>query len=417
MSICDTASRMMPYNSAKKQLLAQIKRIYTDSGLSQYVPLEQAHHLILAENVISPMSVPPHDNAAMDGYALAQRSQFYNPLEYIVVETVLAGDVPQKALEPGQCARIMTGAMLPPNTDSVVMQELVEGTGDMIRLESFPRQGSNIRRCGEDIASGAPVFVKGHQLSSVDIGLLASLGIAQVNVVEPIKVALFATGDEFQAVGRPLAEGQIYDTNSHVLCSALKALGCEVMNYGIVEDDLHVIKEMLSEANRHCDVIITSGGVSVGDADFVKTALAELGEVDFWKVAMKPGKPFAFGHLSNSVFFGLPGNPVSAVITFQQLVIPALEMMQGKTPTELPSFWAIAKERIRKRAGRKDFQRGYYEVHKNGHLHVSALKGQGSGILSGISRANCLLLLESDREDIMPGEQVQISLFHPAVQG
>lgn len=417
MTICDTASRMMPFNSARKQVLAQIQSSYSDYGRSRSVPLEQAHQRILADNVISPMSVPPHDNAAMDGYALAQPSQFYHPLEYTVVETVLAGQVPQKILQPGQCARIMTGAMLPPKTESVVMQELVERTGDMIRLENFPRQGSNIRRCGEDIASGAPVFGKGHPLSAVDIGLLASLGIAQVNVVEPVKVALFATGDELQKVGKPLADGQIYDTNSHVLSSALKALGCEVLNFGIVEDDLNVIRKMLMETNLRCDVIITSGGVSVGDADFVKTALAELGKVDFWKVAMKPGKPFAFGHLSKSAFFGLPGNPVSAVITFQQLVIPALEMMQGKTPTELPSFWAIAKERIRKRAGRKDFQRGYYEVHKNGHLQVSALKGQGSGILSGVSRANCLLLLESEREDIMPGEEVQISLFHPAVQG
>ncbi len=412
MTICDVGTGMLPYSSAKQQVLGQI----SPCTVSQILPLSQAHGRVLAKDIVSPMNVPPHDNSAMDGYALGDASRFYNPLEYTVVETVLAGQTPQHPLKSGQCARIMTGAMLPKNTYAVVMQEQVQRNGDIILIESPLRAGNNIRYRGEDIAKDEVILRQGTTLSAVDIGVLASIGIANVEVIRPLKVALIATGDELQEIGRPLGEGQIYDTNSYVLQSALQKLGCEVLNYGIVQDDLSIITETLTEAVQHADIIISSGGVSVGDADFVKTALAELGQVAFWKVAMKPGKPFAFGKLSDTLFFGLPGNPVSSVITFQQLVIPAIETMQGQTPQKLPTFWAIAKERMRKRPGRRDFQRAVYEVHKNGHLLVSALPTQGSGVLTSIQHANCLALLDAAREDVLPGDEIQISLFHPALQ-
>lgn len=412
MTICDLGTGMLPYNSAKQQVLEQI----TPCTTSETLPLSQAHGRVLAHDIVSPMHVPPHDNSAMDGYALGPTSNSLVPLEYTVVETVLAGQTPQKQLNSGECTRIMTGALLPQNTYAVVMQEQVERNADIIRIANLPRAGSNIRQRGEDIAKDKVIVSKGCALSAVNIGVLASIGIATVEVFRPIKVALLTTGDELQEVGQSLQEGQIYDTNSYVLHSALQKLNCEVLNYGIIKDDLDVITETLTEAMTQADIIISSGGVSVGDADFVKTALAQLGDVAFWKVAMKPGKPFAFGKLADTVFFGLPGNPVSSVVTFQQLVIPAIETMQGQTPQSLPTFWAITKERIRKRPGRQDFQRAVYHTDHNGQLMVRALSAQGSGMLTSIQKANCLALLDAPQEDVLPGEKIQISLFHPALQ-
>lgn len=400
---------------------------------TQTVSLADADKRVLSQDIISPINVPQHDNSAMDGYALCDDAHLDTlgataPLvDFTMVGTAYAGSPFSQVLQHGQCIRIMTGAVIPAGTTAVIMQESTQiQTPDAAQTDTIDAQTSvlpvitlnqpvkahaNIRRQGEDIAQGEQVFAKGHRLNAVDIGLLASLGCAEVQVYRALKVAILATGDELTVPGQPLAPGHIYETNSVVIAQMLTRLGAEVLSLGIIRDDKDAIKQAFIKADAFADVVISSGGVSVGEADYTKAVLDEMGQTAFWKVAMKPGKPFAFGRLPSSCFMGLPGNPVSAVVTFHQLVVPALYQIAGSTAPTPTQLTATTTQPIKKRAGRTDFQRGFWSVSSAGHIQVTPLTGQGSGMLSSMSRANCFIVLDKEAGNIEQGANVSITVF------
>jgi molybdopterin molybdotransferase len=315
-------------------------------------------------------------------------------------------------IEPGQAVQIMTGGMMPVGADTVVMQEHVEREGDTVRIGSGHRCGQNVRVAGEDLAAGQQVFTAGKQLTSADIGVLASLGLGEVCVYRRLKVAFFSTGDELRSVGQPLGPGEIYDSNRYTLYGMLKKLDVEIIDMGVVRDRRELIEQAFHDAAAGADAIITSGGVSVGEADFVKETLEKLGSMSFWKIAMKPGRPVTFGHINDAVFFGLPGNPVSVMVTYFQFVRPALLKMAGETGV-LGAFTvrARATSALRKRTGRYEFQRGVLEQPAPGEFVVHSAGAQGSGILRSMSEANCFILLDPDRSSVDPGEEVVVQPF------
>ncbi|RME35768.1 MAG: molybdopterin molybdenumtransferase MoeA, partial [Gammaproteobacteria bacterium] len=327
------------------------------------------------------------------------------------VGTALAGHPFEGSVEPGECVRIMTGAPLPEGADTVVMQEAVETEGEMVRVPAGLRPGENVRMAGEDIRRGQPVLEPGRRLTAADLGLLASVGIAEVNVFRPLRVAFFSTGDELRSIGERLRPGDVYDSNRYTLHGMLARLGAQRLDLGVVPDDPATMRRTFEEAAREADVVITSGGVSVGEADYVKGILEELGEVGFWKIAIKPGRPLAFGRVGEAVFFGLPGNPVSVMVTFYQFVQPALRRMQGEPPAEPLLVRARTVDRLKKRPGRTEFQRGRMERDTQGELTVSSVGNQGSGVLSSMHRANCFIILEPDRGGVEPGELVTVQPF------
>ena len=280
------------------------------------------------------------------------------------------------------------------------------------------KPGQNIRRRGEDIANGAVVFPAGTRLTVAELPVLASLGIADVDVVRKVRVALFSTGDELQLPGQPLGDGQIYDTNRLAVHLMLEQLGCEVINLGIIRDDPEQLRQTFIQADQQADVVISSGGVSVGEADYTKTILDELGEISFWKLAIKPGKPFAFGKLSHSWFCGLPGNPVSAALTFYQLVQPLLaKLSAGSNATQAPRLRVRTTDRLKKSPGRLDFQRGLLTRDANGDLTVSTTGHQGSHIFSSFSQGNCFIVLERERGNVEAGEWVEVEPFNHLLGG
>lgn len=410
---CSTPG-LMPFEQAKQNLLSSVSAI-TDV---ETIKIEDADQRVLALDIVSPINVPGHNNSAMDGYALRDDSLLDGgaPLEqFTFVGAAFAGDPFEGELKNGECIRIMTGAVVPDSANSVVMQEnvtCIENTpGSKVTLSQASKLNSNIRFAGEDIKKEQTVYAAGYQLKAVDIGLLASLGLPQVQVLRKLKVAVFSTGDELKLPGQPLANGDIYESNSQVLVSMLNRLGVEVIAMGIIPDERAAIEQAFNKANELADAVISSGGVSVGEADYTKTVLDKLGKVDFWKVAMKPGKPFAFGHLSNSVFFGLPGNPVSAAVTFHQLALPTLKAMSGTTEEKRPYISVPTTAKIKKRPGRMDFQRGITNVNELGQMQVTPLSAQGSGILSSISKANCYIILDRNNAGHEAGELVSIELF------
>lgn len=410
---CSTPG-LMPFEQAKHNLLNSVSAV-TDI---EVLNIEEADQRVLASDIVSPINVPAHNNSAMDGYALRDDSLFDggDPLaQFALVGAAFAGSPFEGELNNGECIRIMTGAVVPDSANSVVMQEnvtCIESTkGNEVTLNQTTKLNSNIRFAGEDIKKDQTVYSAGYQLKAVDIGLLVSLGLPQVQVLRKLKVAVFSTGDELKLPGQPLANGDIYESNSQVLVSMLNRLGVDVISMGIIPDEIAAIEQAFNKANELADAVISSGGVSVGEADYTKAVLDKLGKVDFWKVAMKPGKPFAFGHLSNSVFFGLPGNPVSAAVTFHQLALPTLKVMSGTTEKSRPYISVPTTAKIRKRPGRMDFQRGIAKVNELGQMQVTPLSAQGSGILSSISKANCYIILDRDNAGHEAGEQVSIELF------
>lgn len=381
------------------------------------VTLPDAAGRITASAVISPIDVPPFDNSAMDGYALrAADLQSDRPLP--VAGKAFAGSPFNGSWPEGTCIRIMTGAQIPAGCDAVVMQEQTEQDGDAIRLTARVRAGQNIRRVGEDIRQGTCVLDAGIKLGAAELPLLASLGIARVAVLRKLRVALFSTGDELQPVGQPLAEGQIYDTNRFAVQLMLNKLGCEVIDLGIIRDDPTALRAAFIEADRCADVVISSGGVSVGEADYTRAMLEELGEVGFWKLAMKPGKPFAFGRLPDSWFCGLPGNPVSAVVTFYQLVQPLLAKLTGQQAPALPPRQKVrSATSLKKTPGRLDFQRGVLQRNAQGELEVKTTGHQGSHIFSSFQQANCFIVLERERGNVEAGEWVEVEPFNTLLEG
>lgn len=403
---------LISLEEAQQKMLSQLTPV-TDS-LS--VPLAEAVGRITAKAVTSPIAVPPFDNSAMDGYAVrladASSGQPLPVAGKAFAGAPFSGEWPQ-----GSVIRIMTGAPVPAGCEAVVMQEQTETQGDAIMITAPVRPGQNIRLIGDDIQPGTVVLEAGARLGAAELPLLASLGIAQVSVLRKLRVAIFSTGDELQPVGEPLAEGQIYDTNRFAVSLMLHKLGCEVIDLGIIKDDPAALRAAFTEADRQADVVITTGGVSVGEADFTKTMLEELGAISFWKLAIKPGKPFAFGRLNSSWFCGLPGNPVSAAVTFYQLVQPLLATLTGQQKSALPPRQKVrCASRLKKSPGRLDFQRGILRQNAQGELEVETTGMQGSHVFSAFAQANCFIVLERDRGNVEPGEWVEVEPFNALLE-
>ncbi|GAA0852518.1 molybdopterin molybdotransferase MoeA [Aliiglaciecola litoralis] len=366
---------------------------------------------VLAAPVLSNINVPPFDNSAMDGYAFDAQQMVYQGTSFALCGSALAGRPYTGTVPTGSCVRITTGATLPEGTNTVMMQENVKVTDQRITLNNDVMPGNSVRKAGEDIAIGEQIIAAGKKLTAADLALLASVGVAQVNVVRKIKVAIIATGDELIEPGKALEFGQIYESNRYALHGLLSQHSVEIQHCGIVEDNLEDIQNALLKAAQSADVLLTCGGVSVGDADFVKQVLARIGQIDFWKVAIKPGKPFAFGKIGNAIFCGLPGNPVSSYVTFEQLVVPLLNKLQGIPVNNEISLIAKCSTPVYKRPGRADFQRGVVTQDEQGTLWVTPHAKQGSGVMTSIANANCYLLLEQDQGNLPVGADVRIELF------
>ncbi|WP_324050491.1 molybdopterin molybdotransferase MoeA [Aeromonas caviae] len=396
---------LLPLDKALQGMLEQL----TCCCETEQLPLPQALDRILAEEISSPLFVPPFDNAAMDGYAV-RLADLAAGVPLPVAGKAFAGQPYEGEWPAGHCIRIMTGAPVPPGADAVVMQEETQAGDNGITFLTAPTPGQNIRRRGEDLAQGDRVLESGLRLSPRELPLLASLGIANVTVRRPLRVAIFSTGDELKPLGTPLQHGDIYDSNRYGVKAMLNRMGCECLDLGIIPDDPAALRAAFLQADREADALITTGGVSVGEADFTKQLLEELGEIGFWKLAIKPGKPFAFGRLPNAWFFGLPGNPVSAMVTFDQLVQPALARLAGQQFVRPHPLQALATEALKKSPGRLDFQRGILSVGPNG-LEVRSTGSQDSGVFSSLSRANCYIVLEQERGKVAAGETVTVEPF------
>jgi len=369
--------------------------------------IENAYGRILAEHIISPVNVPQYTNSAMDGYAI--RSDDIERDSYQVVAEVMAGHAYDQPLEDGQAVKIMTGAPTPLNGDTVVMREQASQEGDKVTFNSANiKAGQNVRQAGEDLAIGSDVFTAGTRLASPEMGMIASLGFGEANVFRKLKVAVFSTGDEVQAPGTEQKANSIYDSNRFTIMGMLEKLGCEILDFGILEDNEQLMIEALENASAQADVVMTSGGVSVGDADYIKLALDKLGQIDFWRINMRPGRPLAFGQINNKPFFGLPGNPVAVMVSFINFVEPALRKMQGEQGWKPLKVNAIAIENLRSRQGRTEFSRGIYELDNTGRLTVRTTGKQGSGILRSMSEANCLIEISPAIDTVKAGESVTI---------
>jgi molybdopterin molybdotransferase len=367
---------------------------------------------VLAEDVVPKFDVPAHDNSAMDGYALRAadlRAGGETRLEEI--GTALAGRPYKGKVGAGECVRVMTGAVMPAGTDTVVIQEVVRIEVDGIVVPSGQRRGQNTRAAGEDLKSGVAVLKAGHAIGPADLGLVASLGLAELSVRRRLRVAFFSTGDELASIGAPLAEGQVYDSNRYTLYGMLSRLGVELRDMGVVRDDPKLLEAAFASAAANADAIVTSGGVSVGEADYTKQTMAKLGEVLFWTIAMRPGRPMAFGRIGNAMLFGLPGNPVAVMVTFYQFVRDALLQLAGRTGDfSLPLLKVPSAMPLRKVPGRTEYQRGVL-MREDGEWRVKTTGQQGSGVLRSMSEANCFIVLEHERGNVEAGELVQVQLF------
>lgn len=394
-----------------RQLITQF---ITPLQSNEKLALRSALGRVLAADVISPINVPAHHNSAMDGYALKGDDLANGVQQFAVVGKSMAGHAYLGKVASGQTIRIMTGAVMPADCDTVIPQEFTEADITQMRIvQGQFKCGDNRRLAGEDLAQGGIAIARGKLLRPADIGMLASLGIAEVPVVRRPRVAFFSTGDELRSVGEVLDEGCVYDSNRYTLHGMLTRLGCDMLDMGLVRDDPDSLETALRTACENADAIITTGGVSVGEADFIKNLMAQLGEVAFWKINMRPGRPFAFGQISHgphqAYLFGLPGNPVSAAVTFYLLVRDALLKLQNTT-SDLPKVNAMLSQTIHKKAGRAEFMRGIAEM-KDGQLTVRLTGAQGSGILSSMGQANCLLCLPAEDKEFAVGQAVPILLF------
>lgn len=389
---------------------------------------------VLAADIVSPISVPPHDNSAMDGFAFdgAQLSPDA-ALTLSVIGTALAGKAWSGTVQPGECVRIMTGAIMPAGLDTVVPQEFTSVNGDLVTVPKNVLQvGDNRRKLGEDLMQGQPALQQGDRLTPAALGLVASLGISTVPVLRRLKVAYFSTGDEILSLGEPPREGAVYDSNRYTVFGLLTRLGCEVIDMGVVRDQPEALEAAFVQAALQADAIITSGGVSVGEADYTKAMMKQLGDVAFWRIAMRPGRPMAVGHIireklaaspyaasagssdhraGNAVLFGLPGNPVAVMVTFLAFVRPALLRMMGCTRSAPPLLKAISTEAIRKKPGRTEYQRGIVSTAPDGTLQVAITGNQGSGVLSSMVRANGLIVLHHTQGNVAIGDAVNVMMF------
>jgi molybdopterin molybdotransferase len=398
----------MPVDTAR----ALIRQFLSPVTATEQVHVRHALDRVLAADVISPVDVPGHDNSAMDGWAV-RFADLASDGETTLkrVGESFAGKPSDRAVGAGQAVRIFTGAVMPEGADTVVMQERateVEG-GVRIAAGAVGKAGQNRRFAGEDVRRGSVVFRAGQRVRPAELGMIASLGINEVTVHRRLRVAFFSTGDELVSIGTPLATGQIYDSNRYTIYGMLLRLGCEVIDMGVVRDVPDELERAFATAAANADVVITSGGVSVGEADFVKQLLDKLGEVLFWKIAMKPGRPLAYGRIGGAHFFGLPGNPVSVMVTFYEFVRDALLILQGQREVAgVPTFPATLAVPIRKAPGRTEFQRGVLAPDGKGGWSVRTTGDQGSGILSSMSQANCFIVLPSECGNVAAGETVSV---------
>ena len=393
------ALRVDTAREAIRSCLSQITEI-------ERISLRESLGRVLAQDIVPQINVPAHDNSAMDGYAV-RFSDVAQPLKEI--GTALAGKPFAGRLGAGECVRIMTGAVMPAGADTVVIQEVVRKEGDRVVIPPGQKKAQNVRYAGEDLKVGVPILGMGKLLTPADLGLIASLGIGEVKVKRKLRVAFFATGDELASIGAPLKEGEIYDSNRYTLHGMLARLGVEIIDMGVVRDDQAALEKAFLDASKH-DVIITTGGVSVGEADFVRQLMAKLGEVLFWKIAMRPGRPMAFGKIQKSYLFGLPGNPVAVMVTFYQFVRDALVYLSGRDEAAIPLLKAAAAENLRKVPGRTEYQRGVLFKEQD-QWKVRTTGQQGSGVLRSMSEANCFIVLEHERGAVKAGEPVSVQLF------
>lgn len=385
--------------------VAGTERVALRSGLGR----------VLAADIRSHTDVPPHTNSAMDGYAVRSADLEVPAPRLELVGEAFAGRPFGGRVGPGQCVRIMTGAVVPEGADTVVPQEYAERHGEAVHIVRTVGPGENVRAAGEDLAAGEVVLESGHRLTPADLGLLASLGFAEVPVRRRLRAAFFSTGDELRSIGEPLGPGDIYDSNRYTLYGMLTALGADLLDLGVVRDVPEELRRAFLEAAACADVVLTSGGVSVGEADYVKRILEEVGQIRFWKVAMKPGRPLAVGRIGDAAFFSLPGNPVSAMVTFYQFVQPTLRRMMGEREVLPLTVRARCTARLRKKPGRAEFQRGVLERAPDGVLTVRTTGAQGSGILRSMSEANCFIVLPLEQGPVEPGAEVDVQPFRGLV--
>ncbi len=400
-----------PNSLSVSQATQRISKLISPITGSEIRTLRDALDYVLHDSIISPINVPPHNNSAMDGYAIHGADITGNKFSLKQIGIAFAGQPFDGAIQRGECIRIMTGAMMPEDCDTVIMQEHVEINDTLITVHGQHQQGQNVRMAGEDLKIDEAVLSEGHKITPADLGLIASLGIAELTVKRRIRVAFFSTGDELRSIGEELQAGEIYDSNRYTLHGMLSHLNVEIIDMGVVPDQKQALREALQRASEQADVVLTTGGVSVGDADYIKEMLTELGKVEFWKIAMKPGRPLAFGTINNTLFFGLPGNPVSVMVTFYQFALPALLQLSGEAAPVKQLIQVNCVSPIRKRAGRFEFQRGILFQDNHGVTQVKTTGEQGSGILRSMSIANCFILLEEQCDGIEPNTIVTVQPF------
>jgi len=394
-----------------------IRDFVTPVQAVEKVALRSALDRVLAQDIISPIDVPGHDNSAMDGYAFAGAALSGAALTLKVVATVYAGGSHDGEVGPGECVRIMTGAPMPRGCDTVVPQELTKDASEA--SVTIPagriRPGDNRRLRGEDLSAGKPALRQGKVLRPADLGLLASLGIAEVPVRRRLRVAFFSTGDELRSIGEPLDPGSVYDSNRYTLYGMLTRLGCDIIDMGVVKDDPASLEAAFRGACENADAVITTGGVSVGEADYTKQMMATLGDVTFWKIGMRPGRPMAFGRIASNgksaFLFGLPGNPVAVMVTFYFFARNALLRMMGAAAAPLPVLRVASETAIRKKPGRTEYQRGILGAGEDGVQRVRVTGSQGSGILRSMSEANCMIVLDAKQGAVNPGDMVDVVVF------
>ena len=420
-SIDEIAALLQGYDPqalSAQDVLKFLTQLVNTVAETEEVEIFQSLGRIVADDVISPIDVPPHDNSAMDGFAF--KDQQLSSAENItlkVVGTALAGKAWQGQVKPGECVKIMTGAIMPDGLDTVIPQELCQSvTPESIQFAShILKTGDNRRLRGEDIAKGKPALKQGARITPAAAGLLASLGLPKVSVYRTLRVAYFSTGDEILSLGEALREGAVYDSNRYTIAGLLKDLGCQMIDMGVVKDDPQLLENAFTKAAEHADAIITSGGVSVGEADFTKAMMKKLGDVVFWKIAMRPGRPMAVGRITqghrSAVLFGLPGNPVAVMVTFLAFVKPALLQMMGSTLSPTPLMRARTQEVLRKKPGRTEYQRGIVTRNADGELEVITTGNQGSGVLSSMVQANALIVLQHTQSTAQVGDWVDVLML------
>ena len=407
---------LLPVSEAIKRMAAQINPVTETVTM----PLRQSLGRIVAAPVVSPIDVPAYTNSAMDGFAISSDDLPSSGEKSLrLLGTAWAGKPLNVEVGTGQAVRIMTGGMMPAGTDTVVIQEHASMNGDDVLIDGSTAPGKNVRMAGEDIAAGELIIEAGTQVDPAHIGLMASLGIDQVTVFRQLKVAFFSTGDELRALeshaGKSLGPGELFDSNRHTLFAMLQRLGVETIDLGVVADTPEATREAFSTGARQADLMISSGGVSAGQADYVSSTLAELGDVTFWKLAMRPGRPLACGKVGDAHFFGLPGNPVAVMVAFYEFVQPSIRRMQGCSQLTAPRFAARCESKLRKSPGRIEYQRGIFATGPDGNTTVRSTGKQGAGRLSSMCMANCLIVIDAEKDGVEPGDIVQIEPFHGLV--